>query len=204
MSDTTAASIRYDSVTDVTAIGERHELHDDVSDMLALERRMRESIAAQTKMDAASPEAQRIIARLEIMTDVHIEVLEKQLAQLGGSSGSAAKSMISAFLGAGAAALGTLRSQKLSQALRDDYAALSLASISYTMLYTVALGYGDGSTAALARSHLSDTASIVTELSRVMPSVVLQELLDEGHSIPPNVKRTALLNTHDAWSDSGT
>ncbi len=172
--------------------------------MLALERRMRESIAAQTKMDLTSPEAQRIIARLEIMTDVHIEALEKQLAQLGGTSGSAAKSMISAFLGAGAAALGTLRSKKLSQALCDDYAALSLASISYTMLYTVALGYGDGSTAALAKSHLSDAASIVTELSRVMPSVVLQELLDEGHSIPPNVKRTALLNTHDAWSDSGT
>lgn len=199
-------SLRYDSVDDALVNHEKHSLQAYVSDMLALERHVREPIVRQSQLDvtAGFPKAMEVIARMEMLTDVHIEALKSQLSQLGGENTSPVKSAISSLLGAGAAAVDNLRSSKVSKNLRDDYAALSLTAINYTMLHTVALGFGDRSTADLATRHLSDTAALIVEISKILPGVVLQELAAEGVEISAETRHNALINTHDAWSDSGT
>jgi ferritin-like metal-binding protein YciE len=196
MNDTTtgSASLRYDSLADVTVEDERHALQAYVSDVLAFERHIKEPIARQRQFDAATmcTDVTRTIARIELMTDVHIRALEEQLQQLGGSAAGPVKSVVATVLGAGAAAIDGLRKAKVSKSLRDDYAALSLAAISYTMLHTAALGFGDGSTAALAKRHLDDVAEVAAEIKRIMPAVVLQELLDNGVDLAaPDVQQPA-------------
>ena len=198
-------SLRYDSVDDALANHEKHSLQAYVSDMLALERHVREPIVRQSELEATAgyPKAMEVIARMEMLTEVHIEALKSQLSQLGGESTSPIKSAISSLLGAGAGVVDSVRGTKVSKNLRDDYAALSMTAIHYTMLHTVALGFGDRSTANLAKRHLSDTAALIVEISKVLPGVVLQELANEGVEISAESRHNALINTHDAWSDSG-
>jgi hypothetical protein len=202
MDDTTTGpgSLRYDSITDVTVDNERHALQAYVGDVLALERHIKEPIARQVQFDAAttSADVSRTIARIALMTDVHIRALEEQLQQLGGSAAAPLKSAVATALGAGAAAIDGVRKAKVSKSLRDDYAALSLAAISYTMLHTAALGIGDGSTATLAKRHLDDVAEVVVEIKRIMPAVVLQELLDDGLDFSPEVQQRSLRKTRQS------
>jgi hypothetical protein len=203
MNDTPAGSrsLPYDSVADVTVENERRTLQDSVSDMLALERHIKQPAARQLQFDGASisVDAARAIARLDMMTDVHIRALEDQLHQLGGSANSPVKSAAATVLGVGAAAIEGVRKMKISKSLRDDYAALSLAAISYTMLHATALGFGDGSTAGLAKRHRDDIAALIVEICRIMPGAVLQELLDAGLDISPERRQNALRDTHEGW-----
>ena len=192
MSDTTTAarSIRYDELGEPAAESDRSALQASVSEMLALERRIKAPIARQLEAHAASAsaDAERAIARIDIMTDVHIRGLEELLNRLGGSIAAPVS-----------VPLPGARETKLSTNLRADYVALSFAAISYTMLQTQALGFGDGSTASLAKQHLDDVAGVVSEINRIMPAVVLQELLDGGLDISAEVRQRALRNTHESW-----
>ena len=109
--------------------------------------------------------------------------VEAQLNNVGGSATSGVKSAWSALLGSGAAALNQVRKTKVSKSLRDDYTALGLSAISYTMLHTTALGLGDQATAQLAKRNLDDITPIIVEISQVMPKVVLQELQEDGETV---------------------
>jgi hypothetical protein len=192
MNDTRAAdrSIRYDALSELTVENERHALHTAVSDMLALEQRIKAPIAQQlvTHESSTSADAARAIARIDIMTDVHVRGLEEQLQRFGDRTDRPAKPVAP-----------HTRRPKLSASLRDDYAALSLAAIGYTMLRSTALGFGDAPAATLAKQHLDDVASVIAEIGRIMPAVVLQELLDDGLDISAEVRQRALRNTHENW-----
>ena len=207
MNDTTILrSVRYGSVSAASVEAERHLLQEYVSDLLALERHIREPIARQARLDVTpgNAVAMRIIARLDLMTDVHIEALQVQLRQLDGDAASRVGSALAVRTGFGTSAVDSIRSEKTSQRLRDNYAQLSLAAISYTILNTVAIGFGDGSAAALAKRHLTDVASVLVEINRILPGVILQELRDEGLAITPESQHSMLLRTRDTWIDSGT
>jgi hypothetical protein len=206
MNDSPATrSLRYDSVTDVTVLNERHALAGLVGEMLALERRLRIAITHYPINAETMPGGtRRVLARIDLMTDVHIEALEAAQDALGGGPGGPLAAAVTAIAGAGLTALAATHSPKLSKRLRDDYATLGLASIDYTLLRTVALGFGDGATANLAKRHRGDVLALMTEIDRLLPAVVVQELLDEGHTFTPEARRSALLESHDAWSDAGT
>jgi hypothetical protein len=199
-------ALRYDSLNDVSVATERHTLQTHVSDLLELERHLREPVVQKSRLDASAsnPAAMSVIAQLDLMTDVHIEALEHQLHQLGGDSRGQFNSAVASVLGFGVAALENMRATKISKSIRDDYAALSLAAISYTMLNIIALGFGDGSTAALAKRHLGDVNGILAEIGRALPGIVLQELYAEGITFTSEARHSALLNTGDPWIDSGT
>jgi ferritin-like metal-binding protein YciE len=201
-----SSSLRYDSLNDVSVATERHTLQTHVTDLIVIERHLREPVVRQSRLDASAsnPVAMRVIAQVDLMTDVHIEALEEQLHQLGGDTAGALKSALSSVLEFGAGALESMRATKVSKSIRDDYAALSLAAISYTMLNVIALGFGDGSTAALAKRHLGDVNAILAEIGRGLPGIVLQELYAEGVTFTSEARHSALLNSRDAWSDSGT
>lgn len=207
MNDTTnSQNLRYDSASEKDGGNERHSLQTYVSDMLALERHIREPLERQLNdRDAARfSGAQRVFASIKSVTDNHIAALEAQLDALGGHAASPVKSMWSSLLGVGAAAVDSVRKTRVSKNLRDDSTALSLAAISYTMLHTTALGLGDQTTASLAQRHLRDITPLIVEISRVMPQVVLEELRADGESVDLSVASIAESTVADSWRTDST
>jgi len=105
-------------------------------------------------------------------------------------------------LGAVAAAIGDARKTEVSKYLRDDSTALALATVSYTMLNATARGLGDNETAALAKQLLADYTPLVMKIGKILPSVVLQELADDGETVVVTAAELAKEDSKNAW-DSG-
>jgi len=199
-------STRYDSSGEgLSGETERHSIQAYVSDMLALERHIAVPLARQREMDdtARFGEAQTMIDEIKRLTDAHVTELERLLEQNGGNAASPVKSAWSSLLGAGAAAIDSVRKTKVSKSLRDDYTALGLASISYTMLYTTAVGMGDAATAALAQRHLRDYARVVMQIAQVIPSIVLLELQADGETIATDAAETIRRQINEIWKSQG-
>jgi len=191
-------SLRYDSTE--PAGDEKHTLATYVSDMLALERHIAQPVAQQQNAVTANyGTASALIDRIVSVGQSHIAELEARLKELGGNANHPLKTAWAGLLGAGAAAVGGVRKTKVSKYLRDDHTALSLASISYTMLYTAAVGLGDTATAALAKRHLRDIAPLIMEISDGIPTVVLQELRDDGESLRGEAAETVKEALDDIW-----
>ena len=185
-------SIRYDSsATEGTGENERHSIQTYVSDMLALERHIAQPLKRQLEMEdtANYTGALTVISQLQSLTDSHVTALEQCLEQLGGHEASPVKSAWSSLLGAGAAAIDSVRKTKVSKNLRDDYTALSLASISYTLLHATRSAWATRRSADLAKRHLADYARVVMQINQVIPEVVLQELRDDGENVANRSRR---------------
>lgn len=205
--ETNSASIRYDSsATSETAQIERHSLQTYVSDMLALERHIDQPLKAQLGMADAGryPEAKAAISQMFGLCENHVTALTACLAELGGHETSAIKSAWSSLLGFGAAAIDNVRKTKISKSLRDDYTALNLAAISYTMLHATAVGLGDASVAALAKRHLADYARCVMQIAQIMPTVVLAELRDDGETVMTGAAEMIRQQTNEIWKDQAS
>jgi len=196
------ASLRYDSTE--PAGDEKHTLATYVSDMLALERHIAQPISHQQQSDEAANVgvARALIDRIASIGQSHIVALEARLKELGGNPSHPLKAAWAGLVGAGASAVGGARKTKVSKYLRDDHTALSLASISYTMLYTTAVGLGDTTTASLAMRHLGDIAPIIMEISDGIPTVVLQELRDDGETVRGEAADTVRRELDAVWHAS--
>jgi ferritin-like metal-binding protein YciE len=195
-------SIRYDSsATEGTGENERHSIQTYVSDMLALEQHIAQPLKRQLEMEDTTKYtgALTVISQIQSLTKTHITALEQCLEQLGGHAASPVKSAWSTLLGAGAAAIDSVRKTKVSKNLRDDYTALSLASISYTMLYATATGLGDATVGDLAKRHLGDYARCIMQVNQVIPDIVLQELRDDGESVQTGAAELIRQTTNDIW-----
>jgi ferritin-like metal-binding protein YciE len=172
--------------------------------MLALERHIAAPLSRQAAFDDAAKfaDASALIARIKTTTEAHVEALQARLDALGGHEASGIKSAWASMLGAAAAAIDASRKSRVSKSLRDDYTALALASVSYSMLYTTALGLGDAATAALAKNHLEDSGALVMAIGDAMPSVVLLELADDGVSVAPSAAAQARRDIQETWRKS--
>ncbi|HEY8315037.1 MAG TPA: hypothetical protein VIG51_12820 [Candidatus Baltobacteraceae bacterium] len=179
----------------------QHSLATYVSDMLALERHVREPFDSQTK-DAdfnAYNDASQLASRLSGLADGHVNALKSCLDTLGGQEASPIKSAVTEFEGAVASAIGKVRKTKVSKALRDDYTALALCSAGYTMLQTTAHAMRDANVAALAQRHLEDYARCLMEIGQALPAVVVQELRDLGLDVDESVVETSRQAAQQAW-----
>jgi ferritin-like metal-binding protein YciE len=194
-------SIRYDSSATEAGENERHSIQTYVSDMLALERHIAQPLQRQLAMDdtAKYGAALAAISTIKNLTDAHVAALEQCLEQVGGHAASPVKSAWASLLGAGAAAIDGARKTKVSKNLRDDYTALNLASISYTMLHATALGLGDATTAALAKRHLAEYARCVMQIVQIIPDVVLQELQGDGEAVQTGAAALVREQTNEIW-----
>ena len=105
--------------------------------------------------------------------------------------------------GLGAAAIDSVRKTKVSKSLRDDYTALNLAAISYTMLHATAVGLGDTALAALAQRHLADYARAVMQIVQIIPDVVLAELRDDGELVQTGAAELVRQQTNEVWKQRG-
>lgn len=176
-----------------------------VSDMLALERHMLQPLRHQIVDDdvkSCAP-ALRVVQRALDTIEAHESALKARLDALGGHAGEGVKSGVASAVGGIAAAIGNVRKTEVSKDLRDDYTALCLASASYTMLHTTALGLGDMTTADLAKRHLADYATLIMRANAALPMVVLGELQADGVRVEPGVADEAKQNSEDAWREGG-
>jgi ferritin-like metal-binding protein YciE len=195
-------SIRYDSsATEASGDNERHSIQTYVSDMLALERHIAQPLKRQLDMTDTTKYggALSVIATMKSLADSHVTALEQCLKQLGGHEASPVKSAWSELLGFGAAAVDSVRKTKVSKNLRDDYTALNLAAISYTLLHATSVGLGDTMVADLANRHLADYARIIMQITQTIPDVVLQELRDDGETVVTGAAELIRRQTNEIW-----
>jgi hypothetical protein len=147
------------------------------------------------------PAAQTLIAQAANYADAHVTALEQALTQLGGHEDAAVKSGWAQFVGWFAAAVDTVRKTKVSKSLRDDYTALNLAAVSYTMLHATSVALGETQVAALAREHLADYARTVMAINQAIPEVVLLELQDDGTPVAVGTAERVRTETNGIWRD---
>jgi ferritin-like metal-binding protein YciE len=172
-----------------------------VSDMLAVERHLLPAFENQSKDDrmAKYPEARRLVNQIEATINSHINGLKQHLENLGGDANSPVKSAVTAALGTAAAVIENMRTDPVSKNLRDDYTALNLAAIGYTMLHTTGRALMDDRTADLAVTYLSDYTPLITEINEVIPEVVVSELRDETEILNTAAAEQATESTQQAW-----
>src|SRR5919106_6146226 len=173
-----------------------------VSDMLAVERHLLPALENQSQDDrlAQYPEAQRLVNKIEATIRSHINGLEQHLKNLGGDPASPVKSAVTAALGVAASVIENVRTNPVSKNLRDDYTALNLAAIGYTMLHTTGQALMDQQTADLSATFLMDYTPLITEINEVIPEVVVSELRDETEMLNPDAAQRAIERTQQAWN----
>jgi uncharacterized protein YukE len=172
-----------------------------VTDMIATEKHIQEAVKRQIDDESVKqqPEASQLVNRIAMVLQSHISQLEHHSEQLGGGS-SSIKDAVTSTLGVMAGLYDKVRSKQVSRMLRDDYTALNLAAISYTMLHTTALALNDRMTADVALRNLKDITPLVTQINEVIPQVVARELREDHPSISTTSGQEATRNTQEAWS----
>ncbi|WP_340106497.1 hypothetical protein [Rhodohalobacter sp. 8-1] len=169
------------------------------SDLHALERHFMNAVKKQKTSDKVTDErAVELLNELDKMASSHVQKLESEIEQMGGEMKSAIKSKIASFAGSIAGMIDSVRDDALSKMLRDDYAALSMITIGYTMLHTHALSDENQKLAELSKSHLEDCTILITEISKVVPIVTSYEINSDTERAE-EIGSKALESTQSAW-----
>jgi ferritin-like metal-binding protein YciE len=188
------------------SVKERNEtLQQYVGDMISVEKHINQAVERQLEekhLQDHTAEARRIIQEIQQHTKAHAKHLETHLESLGGDASSPIKEGISAILGAAAGMYDKLRTEEVSKMLRDNYTALNLACISYTMLHTTGLALNDQKTADLALNHLKHYTQIVMNINETMPKLVIEELQHDKLPVNQAMTQKAVDNTQKAWQPS--
>jgi hypothetical protein len=179
----------------------KETLQQYVGDMLAVDRHIHETVRGQRddKQVQADAEVHQLLSRVESTFDTLIEELEQLLEQLGGSTSSPVKDAVASTVGALGSLYDKLRTEAVAKMLRDDYTALGLAAISYTMLNTTGHALNDAATAQIAARHLRQITPLITGISRAMPLIVAREL-GEGGVVNKSAAAQSVRETQQAWS----
>ncbi|MEZ4726661.1 MAG: hypothetical protein R3E79_05955 [Caldilineaceae bacterium] len=170
-----------------------------LNDMYGVEKHTLEAVKRQLdhKDVQNKPQAHQLIQRIQSTLEQHTMLLDQRLDKFGGRS--AVKSAVSSVTGAVAGAYDQVRTETVSSMLRDDYTALSMVAIANTMLHTTALSLHDQVTANMAMQHLKDVTPLITEISKVIPVITVQDVHDDVESADTSVAQQAVRNTQQAW-----
>ena len=166
-----------------------------LTDMLALEDHIEKAIRGQIEDLKGYPDVVTELRQIHRTVEHHISDLRalSDRREAGGVK-TAVKRAGSAVLGAAAGVIDLVRTEGLPKNLRDDYTALSLASIGYVMLHTTGLALDDGEVAELAQQGFSDYAGAVSRLQATIPAAVVAFLKQDGlparEDVVPQVRRT--------------
>ena len=165
-----------------------------ITDMLALEDHIEKAIRAQLEDLKNYPDVVTELRQIHRTVEHHISDL-RGLSERRGAGGvrEAVKRAGSAVLGAAAGVIDLVRTEGLPKNLRDDYTALSLASIGYVMLHTTGLSLDDREVAELAQQGFTDYAGALSRLQATIPGAVVAFLAQEGlparQDVVPEVRR---------------
>jgi ferritin-like metal-binding protein YciE len=173
-----------------------------ITDMSALEEHLEKAIAGQLADIEDDPATTLALREVHGAIQRHIaslDALAERRKEPGQGLAENIKKAASIVLGAGAAAVDFVRTEKLPKNLRDDYTAVSMACIGYVMLHTTALSLGDSEVAELAHRHLKDHAKSVMTLHNAIPAVVIRFLQEEGLPASADVLTTVATNIEAVW-----
>ena len=170
-----------------------------LGDMHALESHILQAIDKQDKLLQDHPSAKEMISTFRNTIEGHINALDARLQALGGSPTHPVKEAVAAAAGVAAGLYDKVRNEEASKDLRDDYTAINHSVISYIMLHTTALAFGDQETADLCKRHLTDNAKFVMDINSYMPELVLEEYRQDGLSIDEGAASTARQTVSEIW-----
>jgi hypothetical protein len=175
-----------------------------VNDMVALEKDILNAIEKQRDDERVKADAEisSLVERLYTTTKAHLLTMENHAAAIGGEPGTAIKEAVASVAGTIAGVYDWVRKHPVSRMLRDDYTALSLASIAYSMLHTTGLAHRELPIANVALRHLREIAPLIMELGKVIPGAVVRELAEDDASVDPTVTQLARDNTLSAWAEA--
>lgn len=175
-----------------------------ISEIIGSQKYLLEVVKAQLDSDHIKryEGTNPLLRSIQQTLESHLHQLDRWLDQIDESkTSSQVRQNLSGTAGKIAAFFESMRSETASRMLRDTYAALSLVTISYTILHAGALATHDGRTAELALEHLNDLTPLVVELSKVIPRVVVNETADDDQRADRSVANRAMEQTHQAWSN---
>lgn len=182
----------------------QHSLQTYISDMLALEQHVRVPFETQLADDDLSSyaTAQTLLRQLSDVSNTHIDALKALLAQEGGHEAGPVKDAVSATAGFFAGAIDKMRKTKVAKSLRDDYTALSLCCVSYSMLLSTANAYGKPEVVQLAQRHMRDYSQILMAISDAIPEVVIRDLQETGLSASGAAVEESRSQIEQVWRSS--
>ncbi len=174
-----------------------------VDDMIAVERDVHQMLRRHRDEAVVQHRdlAHDLLERAESATDRNLAVLQDCRRRLGGEDEGALKKAVGAVAGMASQLYERVRQEdKASRILRDDYTALSFATICYEMLHATALAVREPIVADVALTNLKAYTPLVMEIGMTMPEVVIEELADEGKATGnADAATAALRNVRDAW-----
>ena len=165
-------------------------ISDWLGDIVALESHVEEAMDRQMKLKSSSTAATEAIKRFHDSVRASKHRAEKYRDQYGSTPGNPIKEIGSNLLGKAAGMIDMMREDSVSKALRDDFAAYNLLAISYTMLHTSSMAFGDNETKGFAEQGLRTYAGQVQEINNVLPEALvadLQENQDDHPVTNPNI-----------------
>ena len=176
-----------------------------LGDMLSLEDHIEKAIRGQLQDLKDYPDVLGELKEIHRRVEHHISDL-RELTERRNAGGviTAVKRAGSAVAGAAAGLVDLIRTEGLPKNLRDDYTALSLATVGYEMLYTTALALDDREVAELAQVNFSDYARAVIRLNNIIPGAVLGFLKSEGLPVRQDVLREVGRSIEQVWSGASS
>jgi hypothetical protein len=155
-----------------------HAIADWVGDIVALETHVEEAMDRQLKLEFPDPAMATAIQRFHDAVRDSKHRSEAYQGQYGSEPGNPIIKAGSSLLGKAAGMIDNMREDGVAKSLRDDYTAYSLLAMSYTMLHTTAMAFEDPAAQSFAEQGLRTYASLVQDVSYLMPEAVLADLKD--------------------------
>jgi ferritin-like metal-binding protein YciE len=170
-----------------------------VGDMYSLESHTEEALDLQLEKVKDHPKANMAVRRFHGTVRMQRDAMKAHLDEIGGGTGGALKSAVSAAAGMAAGVIDKVRPEAVSKCLRDDYTAFNLAAMGYHMLYGTALMLGFPKTAELAERHHKAYTDMVQDINQIVLDVVGWELRKDGHKIDEKAMDRATETMNQDW-----
>ncbi len=172
-----------------------------LADQVALLGHCYQAIDKQVKETQDEQDINPLLVRLRDGLEAQTNQLRQHLESLGGKATSPLKELGASVLGVAAGVIDKLRAEEISKDLRDNYTALGLVNISYTMLITTALACGQRETAELCFQNLKQTAGWEIEIGKATSYAVVRDLSDIA-DLDPNAIEEAERMFTEAWTSN--
>jgi ferritin-like metal-binding protein YciE len=170
-----------------------------VGDMYSLESHIEEALDSQMEKCRDHPKAYAAVRRFHGTVRTQRDAIKAHLDEIGGGTGGALKSAVSAAFGMAAGVIDKVRPEAISKNLRDDYTAFNLAAIGYHMLYGTALMLGFPKTAEIAERHHRAYTDMVQDINQIILDVVASELRKDGHKLDEKAMDRATEIMNQDW-----
>lgn len=174
---------------------------DWIGDVVALESHVEEALDRQLKLEIDDPQLAGVIQAIHDTCRDSKHRAEAFQKEEGTTAGNPVIKAGTELLGKAAGVIDRVRKDSVAKALRDDYTAINLLTISYSMLYTTALALGDERTRSFAEQGAATYSGLVQEINRAVPAAVIYDLKrnDDVPDIAANVADDARDKLQEIW-----